>query len=288
MERETVGLLHPGEMGVSLAATALNGGHRVLWASAGRSQATHARASRWLLEDAGTLESLVRQCGILVSVCPPHAAEAVAEQVLAAGYRGLFLDANAISPMRMAGIGRRMSAAGVTPVDGGIIGGPAWEPGTTWLYLAGVPEATQRIVNCLAAGPMQVSVVGEEVGSSSALKACYAAYTKGTTALLAAILATAERLGVQPELLAQWARDWPGMETQAPNRVRGVTAKAWRFAGEMEEISATFAAAGLPGGFHASAAEVYRRLARFKGAAERPALEEVLAALLEDAGPAPV
>jgi hypothetical protein len=60
-----------------------------------------------------------------------------------------------------------------------------------------------------------------------------------------------------------------------------VTKKAWRFVGEMEEIAATFAAAGMPGGFHEAAAEVYRRLGRFKGSGSLPALEHVQAALME-------
>ena len=61
--------------------------------------------------------------------------------------------------------------------------------------------------------------------------------------------------------------------------VRRVTRKAWRFAGEMEEIAATFRAAGLPGEFHDAAARVYERLAAYKDAEGLPALEEVLAAL---------
>ena len=98
--------------------------------------------------------------------------------------------------------------------------------------------------------------------------------------MLCAILATAEELGVRPELEAQWSRGDSDFAQQTRERVRRVTAKAWRFAGEMEEISATFEQAGLPGGFHAAAADVYRRIAHFKGA-EKPALDEVLEALVE-------
>jgi hypothetical protein len=110
---------------------------------------------------------------------------------------------------------------------------------------------------------------------------CYAAYTKGTTALLSAILASAEVLGVREDLEKQWSRDWPDLPRQAHRRARRVTAKAWRFAGEMDEISATFEGAGLPGGFHAAAGEIYRRTAHFKGALSVPSLEEVLSALVE-------
>jgi hypothetical protein len=49
----------------------------------------------------------------------------------------------------------------------------------------------------------------------------------------------------------------------------------------MEEISSTFSDAGMPGGFHAAAAEIYRRLTLFKDSRMTPALEEVLAALLQ-------
>ena len=63
--------------------------------------------------------------------------------------------------------------------------------------------------------------------------------------------------------------------------VRGVTAKAWRFTGEMEEIAAIFREAGLPGEFHAAAGAIYRRLAGFKDAPSTPSLEGVLSALVQ-------
>jgi hypothetical protein len=164
-------------------------------------------------------------------------------------------------------------------VDGGIIGGPAWEPGTTWLYLSG--ETAQEVASCFSAGPIETLVIGK----ASALKMCYAAWTKGSTALLCAILAAAHKLDVWEELQEQWSRDWPGFPEQSIGRVRRVTAKAWRFAGEMEEISATFHEAGLPGGFHGAAAALYRRIAPFKAAPTTPPLGDVVAALLQvDAG----
>jgi 3-hydroxyisobutyrate dehydrogenase-like beta-hydroxyacid dehydrogenase len=191
----------------------------------------------------------------------------------------LYLDANAISPQRAVRIGDRMAAAGVAFVDGGIIGGPAWEPGQTWLYLSG--GRADETAACFAGGPLETAVIGEAYGKASALKMCYAAWTKGSTALLCAILGTAEALDVWAELEQQWERNWPGFPEQSANRARRVTAKAWRFAGEMEEISATFAGAGLPGGFHAAAADLYRRIAHFKDAPETPSLEEVLDALVQ-------
>lgn len=279
MPNETIGILHPGAMGISVAASALRSGHRVCYASEGRGDSTQARAAEQNLCDLGTLAGLCKTCTILISVCPPHAAEDVASQVITQDFKGLYLDANAISPQKAGRIGQMLSAKGISFVDGGIIGGPAWTPGETWLYLSGADA--ERIVKCFSAGPLEVSLIGDEIGKASALKMCYAAYTKGTTALLTAILALAEASGVHTELSAQWERDEPGFSQRAERRARRVTAKAWRFSGEMDEIASTFGTAGLPNGFHAAAGEIYRRLALFKGVEEVPELETVLAALLK-------
>ncbi len=137
MTRQKVGILHPGEMGASIAASAQNSGYTVYWASEGRSPQTRERAQRLGLLDAHSLAELCENCAVIVSVCPPDAAEEVANRVLSYAFSGLYLDANAISPQRAIRMGQAMSQAGATFVDGGIIGGPAWKPGSTWLYLAG-------------------------------------------------------------------------------------------------------------------------------------------------------
>jgi 3-hydroxyisobutyrate dehydrogenase-like beta-hydroxyacid dehydrogenase len=278
MLSETIGILHPGAMGVSIAACALRSGHQVYYTSEGRSDATRARAAEHNLQDLGTLAELCKTCSLIISICPPHAAEEVASQVIRYGFKGLYLDANAISPQKAQRIGERLSEAGVTFVDGGIIGGPAWTPGETWLYLSG--KDARRVADCFSAGPLEVSMIGDEIGKASALKMCYAAYTKETTALLTSILALAEASNVRKELETQWEREESGFSEQAEGRARRATSKAWRFAGEMDEIASTFESASLPSGFHATAGDVYRCLAHFKNASEIPMLEEVLTALL--------
>jgi 3-hydroxyisobutyrate dehydrogenase-like beta-hydroxyacid dehydrogenase len=279
MNKERVGILHPGAMGVSVAASAKNTGHTVYWASEGRSSQTHERANEVGLLDIHSVAKLCSECSVIFSVCPPHAAEDVAKEVMGHGFKGVYLDANAISPQRAARIGQAMSDAGVEFVDGGIIGGPAWNPRRTWLYLSG--KEAQTVADCFSAGPLETSVIGEWAGKASALKMCFAAYTKGSTALLSAILAVSEALGVREELANQWSRGGSDFAEQTARRVRGVTAKAWRFVGEMEEISSTFEGAGMPGGFHSAAAEVYRRITGFKDAQEVPSLADVLKALLD-------
>ena len=264
---ERIGILHPGEMGISLAAAAQNSGCEVYWASEGRGEKTRQRAAQFRLHDAETLAALCRQCPVLISVCPPYAAESLASDVAAAGFKGTFVDANAIAPQRTIKMSEMMSAAGVNFIDGGIVGPPAWKPGTT-LYLSG-PRAMD-IPNCFKAGPVAVKIIGTSVGKASALKMCYAANTKGTVALLAAILATAETLGVRKELFERWREEDAAFPEQVERRLQGNTSKAWRFVGEMEEISKTLSDAGLPGGFHAAAAGIYQRLARFKDSKTAP------------------
>jgi len=172
-----------------------------------------------------------------------------------------------------------MAISGAAFVDGGIIGGPAWEPKRTWLYLSG--EQAQGAAALFSAGPLETAVIGDEVGKASALKMCYAAYTKGNSALLCAIMASAEALGVREDLERQWSRGGSDFAEQTTNRVRRVTGKAWRFAGEMDEIAATFESAGLPGGFHAAAGKIFERMACFKDATSTPELDAVLDALLD-------
>ena len=96
------------------------------------------------------------------------------------------------------------------------------------------------------------------VPNASAVKMAYAAWTKGTAAMLLAIRELARREGVEEALLAEWDLSQPELRDRHARALRSAEAKGWRWVGEMEEIAATFEAAGLPGGFHRAAAEVYR------------------------------
>lgn len=275
-----IGILHPGEMGVSIAASAINSGHQVYWASQSRSDQTRTRAEKHNLIELSSLAQLCQNSEIILSVCPPHVAEDIAKSVIETGFKGSYLDANAVSPQRVVKIAQLMEAAGVHFVDGSIIGGPLSKPKTTWLYLSG--KYANIIAECFTNGPLETKIIGEEIGKASALKMCYAAYSKGTTALLAGILAMAESLGVRDELYEQWDMDDPNFSDQVNRRTTRVTAKAWRFEGEMHEIASTFQAAGLPNGFHEAAAEIYHRMASFEDSPESPQLNDILNTLLKE------
>jgi 3-hydroxyisobutyrate dehydrogenase-like beta-hydroxyacid dehydrogenase len=266
-----IGILHPGEMGSAVAATVRNSGHEICWVSEGRSHRSRARAESAGFSDAATLAHLCETCPIILSVCPPEFAADLANQVLAHGFRGTYLDANAISPPHKQEIAARMQAGGVHFVDGGIIGLPPKARGQTWLYLSGQHADT---VACLfEAGPLEVEIIGAEAGKASALKMCYAAQNKGSIALLTAVMGAADRMGVLEELRREWARPGRSAGHNEAHLLRAAP-KAWRWSAEMHEIAATLEAAGMPPEFHQAAAEIYERLREFKDT--NPSIEEVL------------
>jgi 3-hydroxyisobutyrate dehydrogenase-like beta-hydroxyacid dehydrogenase len=244
-----VGLLHPGEMGSALGAALLAAGHDVLWASEGRSAQTAERASRF--EDAGDAATLARRADVIMSVCPPHAVADVMRSV--PEFEGVYVDANAVSPATA----RALAAEKPLFVDGGIIGPPPREAGTTRLYLSG-PEAAS-VARLFDGTNVDARLLSTEIGHASALKMTYAAWSKGSAALLLAIRATARAEGVEDRLLSEWSLSIPGLEARSEGAVRSAEAKGWRWVGEMEEIAATFGAAGQPEGFHRAAAEMFRR-----------------------------
>src|SRR5919108_3557584 len=276
----TIGLLHPGEMGASVGAAARANGARVLWASEGRGAETRARAATADLEDAGTLAAVVAASDVIVSVCPPHAARDVAATVATLGFRRLYVDANAVAPATSRAIAAIVERAGGTYVDGGIIGPPPDKPGTTRLYLSG-PEAP-RAATMFTKGPLEAIVLPGDLTSASAIKIAYGGWNKGQQALLMSIRALATAAGVDEALIAEWQRSQPDLPKRSENAARGSSRKAWRWIAEMEEIAATFGAAGLPEGFHQASAEIYRRLAPYKDAAVPPSIEEVAKTLLEE------
>ena len=256
----TFGLLHPGEMGAAVGACLTGRGYVVLWVPEGRSAATVARAGAAGLTAVGSLADLVRRADVIVSVCPPHAALDVARQV--AGFGGVYVDANAISPATAREVAGIVEAGGAAFVDGGIIGPPPAAPGHTRLYLSGgrAPEVGRlfegtAVEACLVDREPAVGVAG----SASAVKMAYASWTKGSAALVLAARALARAEGVEDTLLTEWALSQPGLEDRSARAARSAAAKGWRWIGEMEQIAAAMAAAGLPEGFHQAAAEIYRR-----------------------------
>jgi 3-hydroxyisobutyrate dehydrogenase-like beta-hydroxyacid dehydrogenase len=259
---KTVGLLHPGNMGVTIGAAAATSGVRVIWASHQRSKATQERAKQAGLADVENLTNVVRTSDVILSVCPPHAALELARSVAEHNFKGIYVDANAVARATAEQIGEIISQGGASFVDGGIIGSPVKRAGTTRLYLSGV--RAPEVAELFSASMLDARAVGEDPGAASALKIVYAAWTKCTDALVLAIRALATREGVDKALLDEWSLSQPDLERKSIRAAAMAAPKAWRYVGEMREIAAAFESSGLPAGFHNAAADFYERLVPFK------------------------
>ena len=245
MTRDTAatGVLHPGSMGATVAA-ACSG--TVLWASDGRSEATCKRAADAGLTDAGDIESVVTAAEVVISVCPPHGALGLADTVAGAGFEGCYVDANAVSPATA-----RKIASALRQLRGR-------RPDRAARHQAGHHPAVPvgfptrpRVAARFEGSMLEPRVLdGGGPGTASALKMAYASWTKGTSALLAAVAALAAAEGVADDLLTEWDLSLPGVAERLAGTAGEVAPKAWRWMGEMDEIAATFAQAGLPDGFH--------------------------------------
>jgi 3-hydroxyisobutyrate dehydrogenase-like beta-hydroxyacid dehydrogenase len=286
LTKRAVGLLHPGEMGAAVGRCLVGAGYPVLWVPAGRGPDTMTRARAAGLTEVASVDQLRARARIILSICPPHAALDVARSV--SGFGGLYVDANAISPATARAVASVATAGGATYVDGGIIGGPPTQAGTTRLYLSG--EAAPTVGALFDGTPLGARVV--ETGSAgpfaaSAVKMAYAAWTKGSAALLLTARALAEAEGVSGALLEEWALSQPALAGRVSGAAASASTKGWRWVGEMEEIAATMAAAGLPDGFHRAAAEVFRRApAASPGQSADATVAEVITALPSRRAPA--
>ena len=207
------------------------------------------------MADIGTTAVMAAEADVILSICPPHAATDVAAAV--GGFSGLYVDANAVSPQTAGKVARIVEADGARYVDGGIIGPPPDKPGSTRLYLSGpYADEARQLFDGTA---LDARVVTEGPFSASAVKMAYAGWTKGSAALLLATRALAEATGVSDVLLAEWALSQPALEDRHRAAAGSAAAKGWRWIAEMEQIADTMTSAGLPGGFHRAAAEMFRR-----------------------------
>lgn len=271
-----IALFNPGEMGSAVGAALVARGHRVWCALEGRSEATRHRAARAGLTDAATVPAAVSKATVVLSICPPHAALDVARSVARAGFKGLFVDGNAISPDTAREVAAVVEGGGARTVDAGIFGSPPSpdKPGKIHFSGTGASEAA----GLFEGSCVHTSVMPGPIGAASALKACYAAWTKGTWLHLANIYATAQQYGVEEGLREEWSRSHPELLKQlaAPSLN---PAKAWRWLAEMREIAATFEAVGMPGGAALAGEAVCQRLQGCKDDASRPSIEKVAGAV---------
>lgn len=269
MSLPVIAILMPGDMGHGVGAALSGAGHTVLTCLAGRSEATRALAARAGMQDTGTLPDLVERADIILSILPPSAAVSQAKDVAQAMRQAqsapVYVDCNAISPATAREAGAAIAEAGALFIDAGIIGLAPGKGGGTRFYVSGTDVSAML---ALDGKGFQVINLGDEIGRASAMKMVYAALTKGTWTLQTAVMLAAEKLGLTEELTAEFAfSQKPALDAMRA-RIPRLPADSGRWIGEMEEIAATFADAGVTSGFHDGAADIFRVLARTPFAAE--------------------
>lgn len=258
-----IGLVGIGDMGGGVGRSFVAAGHEVSSVLAGRSEESVGRAEAGGITDSGDMASLVRSSDVVLSIVPPGIASDVAEEV--AGHvealddKPLFADLNAIAPETTRKIGDRIEAAGGTFVDGSIIGlAPYKTPNRTRLYLSG-PSAPE--LGFLSTDEIDVRNCGPEIGQASGIKMVYAALSKGTMTLHTAVALAAYRMG----LTEVWMQEMSESQADKLAAMRGsvpfIAADSVRWADEMDEIAASFAAVGVTPKFHEGAGEIFRLLA---------------------------
>tara|TARA_Y100000588_G_scaffold325899_1_gene359982 strand:- start:1245 stop:2075 length:831 start_codon:yes stop_codon:yes gene_type:complete len=257
-------------MGHVVGKVMVDHGLKVLTCLADRSERTRGLAAAGGIEDTSSYEALVEQVDLMVSIMVPAeamgAATRVAEALKSTVSTLTYVDCNAIAPETVRHMADIVTAAGARFVDAGIIGGPPRKPGGTRLYASGEHAADFAVLNDYG---LEVPVIGEEIGQASGLKMCYAALTKGTSAVMIELLTGAKRMGLFDSLIGELEKSQPGrlemMQglTNVPNRSR-------RWIGEMEEIAKTFGDLGLTPKIYEGAADIYRLVGGTELADETP------------------
>lgn len=270
----TVGLLHPGRMGAAIAAQITINGHTVLWCPDGRSTATLRRA-----EDAGlrpaSFGELVSNSDVILSICPPTVAEEIATTVAGLEYRGIYVEANAISPARMHRIAHRFTGAGTVVIDGSIFGSPPGGQSAARLYLAGAPTASRQVADLFTGSLVEPVMLGEQSGQASALKMTFACFQRTSRAAAALAHALADDHGVTDALLVE-AERMPRDILANRDFLPSVAARAWRWAPEMHEVADTLRAQYLPPDLALATAEIMRHWADTTTADQPPDLASIL------------
>ena len=267
---KTVAVLSPGDMGHAVGRALGEHGLDVLTCLQGRSERTRRLAQQANIRDVPTLEDLVHQADLVLSILVPAEAVGVAQQVaealLTTGSNPYFADCNAISPQKTLEIESVITNAGGRYIDASIIGSPPGRRQPPRFYASGVHH---HVLSQLDGMGIVVRPLGDEVGKASGIKMCYAGLTKGTSALYIALLSAAEAMGLSEELRAEFTDSQSHALNQMDTNIPRLPANAHRWIGEMEEIADTYHYLGVTPNFHRGAAEIYRLLSQTPYATER-------------------
>jgi len=242
MSFKRIGIMSIGEMGFHWAKLLTSHGVEVLTYDKDRGETSRKRAENAGVKSLPSMERLVNDAEIIVSIVIPSAAKRVAEKVAEAasksGRKGLFLvDANAISPMTADDIAGVLAPAGVSFIDGCIIGSASRMGKGTVVYVSGADAAR---LQPLESFDIPIRVLGPNTSQASAFKIVYAGLTKGLQGLFCELLMGAQRFGLLDEIRAQYEESFPGLLDKVAPSIVGLRIHAGRRAEEMDELKRTF------------------------------------------------
>jgi 3-hydroxyisobutyrate dehydrogenase-like beta-hydroxyacid dehydrogenase len=263
MAFQSIGILSIGEMGYHWAKILTGRGVKVVTYAKDRSETTRQRAEKLGVECVPSLESLVKDADLIVSIVVPSGAKRVANKVAKATAKSgrrdlLYLDANAISPMTAAEIGKILQPSGVNFVDGCIIGSASKMDKGAVIYVSG-PQA--GMIEELESYGFAVKVLGPTVAQASAFKVVYAGLTKGLQGLFVELLMGARAFGLLDEILKRYEESFPGLLDKVTSSIVGLRIHAGRRAEEMDELKRTFNHHGMKSFMAPAAQKVLQAIA---------------------------
>ncbi|MBC8279605.1 MAG: NAD(P)-dependent oxidoreductase, partial [Chloroflexi bacterium] len=221
--------------------------------------------------DVPTLSGLVEQSDLVMSVtvseAVPGLCHEIDDAVKATGTDLLFEECNAIAPSLSAEMQKVLNEGGARYVDASIIGGPPRNGSSPRLYVSGDNAAEMEQLRDFG---LDVRNLGGQLGRASGIKMCYAAMTKGTTALHTELMVAAQKMGLREELMAEFANGQQPAITRMEGWIPAMPAKSRRWISEMEEIEATFRELGLTPNIFKGVADMYRMIGETDMANENP------------------
>lgn len=261
MTIDTVALFSPGDMGHAIGRVLVENGIRVVTNLDDRSDRTRELAEAADIVDLRDDLAAVEDSDLVLSILPPDRAYEMAlrlaSAIALAKDKPVYIDLNAISPSATIEISEIIQGAGAAYVDGGIIGGPPKGTACPRLYISGDDAILSHAMG-LVEGGMDMRPISGGIGAASALKMCYAAITKGLTAIATTSMTGAKAYGVDRELAAELNASQRYLAERFDRDIPGMAPKAYRWVGEMEEIARTFGEVGLDPRMYLGAAEIYK------------------------------
>lgn len=251
-----IGLIGLGEMGSEIGRYLVMNDLEVISVYEGRSEISKKRASKYKIRDAGSIEQLCKISDLVISIIPPD--KAIETANLYTSYKNkdgqIYCDLNAISTITAKKIKLLLDEKKIDYVDGAIMGGPPTENYSPRIYLSG--KLSEKL-NFLNGKGIELMVLKGSDFKASATKMVYASITKGSKALVAGALIAAKKNNVYDELMEELKYSEEYFSLVAKDQIPSIKHKAYRWVGEMNEISLTYKESGLTGGFHSEAENVY-------------------------------